>query len=131
MDCPACKDAMVVLELEQVEVDYCFDCGGIWLDAGELELLLEDGENSGELLKSFRQVKNSAEQPRKCPICLKKMIKTAAGNDVLIDKCKKDHGIWFDNGELQQVLTAGKLDQENRIQKLLAEMFSKNVNIKD
>ncbi len=40
MDCPVCKNAMITLELQEVEIDYCIDCGGIWLDAGELELLL-------------------------------------------------------------------------------------------
>ena len=39
MDCPACKEAMITLELEEVEIDYCPDCGGIWLDAGELGVL--------------------------------------------------------------------------------------------
>ena len=42
MDCPVCRSAMIVLEIEEVEIDYCTDCAGIWLDAGELEVLLED-----------------------------------------------------------------------------------------
>ena len=42
MDCPVCKNAMIVLELDEVEVDYCADCRGVWLDSGELELLLEE-----------------------------------------------------------------------------------------
>jgi Zn-finger nucleic acid-binding protein len=44
MDCPVCQDAMITLELSDVENDYCTDCGGIWLDAGELELLLGERE---------------------------------------------------------------------------------------
>ena len=46
MDCPVCKNAMITLELEQVEVDHCLECRGIWLDAGELELLLGDAERA-------------------------------------------------------------------------------------
>ena len=42
MDCPVCKDAMIVMELNEVEIDHCLSCSGIWLDAGELELLLEE-----------------------------------------------------------------------------------------
>ena len=38
MDCPNCSDPMVVLEIEQVELDHCLSCGGVWLDAGELEM---------------------------------------------------------------------------------------------
>ena len=72
MDCPVCKNAMITLELDQVEVDYCTDCGGIWLDAGELELLLEDSQDTEQLLSSFTPQPKCKERKRKCPICLKK-----------------------------------------------------------
>lgn len=42
MNCPACKIAMITLELAEVEIDHCVNCGGIWLDAGELEILMDD-----------------------------------------------------------------------------------------
>ena len=79
MDCPVCKSAMIVLELDEVEVDYCTDCEGIWLDAGELELLLGGAAASDALLGSFQSAK-TAEQKRKCPICLKKMDKVLVGD---------------------------------------------------
>ena len=75
VDCPLCKNAMIVLELQEVEVDYCTACGGIWLDAGELELLLGDSQNAQHLLDSFKIDPDCAEKRRKCPICLKKMQK--------------------------------------------------------
>jgi len=31
---------MMVLELNEVEVDFCSRCGGVWLDSGELEAVL-------------------------------------------------------------------------------------------
>ena len=130
MDCPVCKNSpMIVLELDEVEVDFCFDCNGIWLDAGELELLLDDCQKAAELLRSFRMIKNSGEQLRKCPICLKKMQKVQVGDEdkpLLIDRCPKEHGLWFDEGELQDVLEAGNLDKEQKVQKLLADMFGQN-----
>ena len=49
MNCPVCKNPMVVLELDQIEIDHCLHCGGIWLDAGELELLLETEEDKARL----------------------------------------------------------------------------------
>ena len=127
MDCPVCENAaMIVLELDEVEVDFCLDCNGIWLDAGELELLLEDEQKATELLRSFRVVKTSGEQIRKCPICLKKMQKVQLGQTdkpLLIDRCAREHGLWFDKGELQDVLKVGSLDKECKIQKLLEDMF--------
>ncbi len=126
MDCPVCKSAMITLELEDVEIDFCADCGGIWLDAGELEMLLDDRERAEKLLQSFKIDVNCTEKPRKCPICLKKMEKIIIGQAapaLLIDRCRKGDGLWFDKGELQDILNRGQLDKESKIQKLLADMF--------
>jgi len=127
MDCPVCKKAaMIVLELDEVEVDFCLDCNGIWLDSGELELLLEDEQKAAELLRSFQAAEAGDEQIRKCPICLKKMQKVQIGQankSLLIDRCAKGHGLWFDKGELQNVLKTDSFDKEQKIQKLLENMF--------
>jgi len=126
MDCPVCKSAMIVLELDEVEVDYCTECEGIWLDAGELELLLGGATQSEALLASFQPEKTD-EKRRKCPICLRKMDKVlvgdAAGGQELIDRCGKAHGLWFDRGELQNVLKMGQFDDEGRIRTLLGGLF--------
>lgn len=127
MDCPVCKSAMIVLELDEVEVDYCPDCGGIWLDAGELELLLGDSRQAKKLLDSFKVDSKCTERQRKCPICLKKMQKIAVGSSappLLIDKCAGGDGLWFDKGELQEILNKAVLDKDNKIQKLLADIFN-------
>ncbi|MFC1554768.1 zf-TFIIB domain-containing protein [candidate division KSB1 bacterium] len=125
MDCPVCKEPMVVLELNEVEIDFCYSCRGKWLDAGELELLIEESEDKDELLKSFQIDKGSKEKIRKCPICLKKMNKITCGTDnkILIDKCKKDHGIWFDEGELHDIIKMGSFDKDNKVLDLLKDIF--------
>lgn len=126
MDCPVCRNAMITLELQEVEIDYCTDCGGIWLDAGELEMLLDDRESADKLLKSFSVDRNCPEKPRKCPICLKKMEKVIVGQaepTLLIDRCRKGDGLWFDKGELQDIFSRAQLDEDSKIQKILADMF--------
>jgi len=126
VDCPVCKNAMIVLELAEVEVDYCTDCGGIWLDAGELELLLGNSQQTKQLLDSFKIDSNCTEKRRKCPICLKKMQKIVVGPatpPLLIDRCTRGDGLWFDHGELQNILDKAKLDKDNKIQKLLTDIF--------
>ena len=126
MDCPVCKSAMIVLELAEVEIDYCTDCGGVWLDAGELELLLEDSKSAKQLLYSFQISSLCSEKPRRCPICLKKMQKIVVSLStppLLIDKCPRGDGLWFDKGELSGILSTAQLDKENKIQKLLADIF--------
>jgi hypothetical protein len=131
MDCPVCKNAMITLELADVEIDHCTDCGGIWLDAGELELLLGSSQHTKQMLDSFRIYSESAEKPRKCPICDKKMKKIIVGSSkpiLLIDRCPKKDGLWFDKGELQDILNRAKLDKHNKVQKLLADMFGTEPN---
>lgn len=42
MKCPNCPDATLTLsERQGVEIDYCPQCRGVWLDRGELDKLLE------------------------------------------------------------------------------------------
>ena len=126
MDCPVCKNAMITLELQEVEIDYCIDCGGIWLDSGELELLLGEPGKAAQLLKSFKIDSRATEKTRKCPICSKKMQKVVVGSSkpiLLIDKCRRADGLWFDKGELNDMFERAHLDQDNKIQKLLTDMF--------
>lgn len=126
MNCPVCKDsAMIVLELESIEVDYCPECCGLWLDGGELEILLDDADSAKKLLDSMKS-SSIKEDFRKCPICRKKMHKIAVADDnnLVIDKCPSNHGLWFDKNELKDILTKANLDSDHKIQKLLTEMFS-------
>ena len=128
MDCPVCHEsAMITLELEEVEIDYCTKCEGIWLDAGELELLLGEPEKAKVLLDSFKIDTSSTEKVRKCPICDKKMLKVIVGSSkpvLLIDKCRRGDGLWFDRGELKNIFEKAQLDKDNKIQALLTNMFS-------
>ena len=41
MDCPRCKTAMNQRKRDDVEIDVCPQCNGVWLDGGELAKVLE------------------------------------------------------------------------------------------
>ena len=42
MKCPSCTDtALVMSDRQGVEIDYCPQCRGVWLDRGELDKLIE------------------------------------------------------------------------------------------
>ena len=42
MKCPVCKDVTLLMsEKNGVEIDYCPECRGIWLDRGELDKIVE------------------------------------------------------------------------------------------
>lgn len=140
--CPVCHDLMMVLEADQIEIDYCVVCQGIWLDEGELELLLEGAGQKDRFFQSFKKEIKSAEKTKRCPICRKKMDKISflpgsgtgasaqpelstgmQGNRMVVDGCPLKHGIWFDRGELLQALAGGGLPEDHEICRLLAQVF--------
>lgn len=42
MNCPHCTSTFLVMsERQGVEIDYCPQCRGVWLDRGELDMLIE------------------------------------------------------------------------------------------
>ena len=42
MKCPVCTAVNLVMsERQGVEIDYCPDCRGVWLDRGELDKIIE------------------------------------------------------------------------------------------
>ena len=110
MICPACKHDTIVVEYHSIELDYCNNCKGVWFDSGELELLLKSqGLKESKLFSdgilTSKEV-SSSEEKRNCPICDRKMKKTAIGGqpEILIDACRNEHGLWFDGGEVTQLM---------------------------
>lgn len=42
MKCPVCPDTTLLMsERQGVEIDYCPNCRGVWLDRGELDKLVQ------------------------------------------------------------------------------------------
>lgn len=41
MKCPNDQTTLVISERQNIEIDYCPECRGVWLDRGELDKMLE------------------------------------------------------------------------------------------
>ncbi len=42
MNCPVCKGVSLVMsERQGIEIDYCPQCRGVWLDRGELDKIID------------------------------------------------------------------------------------------
>jgi Zn-finger nucleic acid-binding protein len=41
MLCPTCKTPLTMSERQGIEIDYCQNCRGGWLDRGELDKIIE------------------------------------------------------------------------------------------
>ena len=65
MKCPVCKDVTLLMsERCGVEIDYCPECRGIWLDRGELEKIME--KEDAYIKKEVKEEsKHYEEKPRK------------------------------------------------------------------
>jgi Zn-finger nucleic acid-binding protein len=50
MKCPVDGTTLMMSERQGIEIDYCPDCRGVWLDRGELDRLLDraDREDRGD-----------------------------------------------------------------------------------
>ncbi len=134
MICPNCKQVMIVVEYRQIELDYCTGCKGVWFDSGELELLLhstnlESPELGMKEILGLPEVKSSGKK-RKCPICKRWMKETVVDEPVIhIDVCHRGEGIWFDGGEVNQLLKqlvqrqSVKEGMQQHIMTFLGEVF--------
>ena len=123
---------MIVLEMNQVEVDHCTRCGGVWLDAEEMDLLLDGSAGREEIRRRLTADGSSAEKKRRCPICSRKMEKALVsreGSDtrLRVDRCKRGHGTWLDGGELDALVKLSRFPEAHRIHGFLKSMFGGDV----
>ena len=133
MNCPKDHSPLIIVEHDQIAIDYCPECRGVWLDHGELELIMEKacGENAEACMNGLfhRQEAVTSEPKRRCPICHSNMRKERLGTEpeVIIDACSsRDDGLWFDGGELHQVmshLTDSTKDTDNKMLSFLKEIL--------
>lgn len=114
-DCPGCGASLHPTAARHgVEIDACASCGGIWLDAGELELLtsgLDPVPGTGATDEAGLRARVPAARPRdaevryrECARCREIMTRRNFGtiSGVIVDACPR-HGVFLDPGELEEV----------------------------
>ena len=103
--CPGCTHPMKKIVVADVTIDVCSDCGGIWLDRGELEELLQKRPKVEKKGEEELEEASRGQHYLSCPRCSKMMqlknYKRCSG--VLIDVCGK-HGCYLDAGEFEQIV---------------------------
>ena len=106
MQCPTCKvkDMLPVFTDQGVEIDYCPQCKGIWLDRGEIYYFFK---NPARLQKELENaIKLGKPSDRICPRTGKSMqgIKLLQG-ELTLDYSPSSGGLWFDGEELEKLMT--------------------------
>jgi Zn-finger nucleic acid-binding protein len=115
--CPSCDEAMVLFELEGVEIDRCLKCGGTWLDAGELELLA----GSGKLAEALFRGAGEAHGGRPCVRC-RAELRLLRVDGIEVDRCPRGHGLWLDRGELEKLIATCAEGEDARVARFLGDL---------
>jgi uncharacterized protein len=53
MNCPICHIELKMSERQGIEIDYCPQCRGVWLDRGELDKIVERSQAPGVYQQSY------------------------------------------------------------------------------
>jgi Zn-finger nucleic acid-binding protein len=134
MKCPNCQAELQSKTYTGLEVDFCRSCGGMWLDAEELDEL-EDKAFDQDGLKGSLMVSGTSSN-RRCPHCdgqLKRFQYRLYSLE--LEYCQNEHGYWLDAGEEKRVLEimeqrerdmARKFDAESEWQKTLTKLRKKS-----
>ena len=110
MNCPRCQTALetqpIIERNDEIIVDKCPSCQGIWFDKNELQPL----ENISEpVLMEWRKIPNEYDQltALNCPFCsdhpMMKKAEHPRDEKVIFDFCERCEGIWLDGGELEAI----------------------------
>jgi Zn-finger nucleic acid-binding protein len=60
MNCPKCYEPLRVSDRQGIEIDYCPDCRGVWLDRGELDKIIERTLNFDMQRSSYEDHRGTA-----------------------------------------------------------------------
>lgn len=115
MDCPKCavgklNEVTVRIHVsgpdQELKVDQCFTCEGVWFDRGELEQYLKGKFKAiSSAMMPDEALKELSQQVGKCPRCHKPMSKQPSRmkRNVIVDYCRKCEGFWLDCTEVDQM----------------------------
>jgi Zn-finger nucleic acid-binding protein len=94
-DCPDCKTRLQPFWVparrlgDEVELDRCNDCGGVWFDAGELS------DASGKSVKS-----RNVSTDRRCPACGASLLQAQLADGPEVETCPSCRGTFLEARDL-------------------------------
>jgi len=128
--CIKCDSDQQRVKVGGVEIDRCPNCGGLWLDDGEIDRLTTSVRASGgaEIEEMIRKLSGSDPAPNggnvatdaeavrqtPCPACRGKLTAALIGG-VTIALCNSCQGMFLDAGELQHAMKLVGRDEATTI----------------
>ncbi len=116
--CIKCGHEMLPEMVQEVEVDVCPNCGGLWLDAEEIRLLSAKSEAELASLKKIIQEIEPDSPGRTestdfhCPACDERLTLAVLG-PIRVEHCPSCDGMYLDKGELDRAIEVLRLRGRN------------------
>ena len=106
--CPRCAVPLFCGIADEITLEGCGVCGGIWLDNEATQAIANvaapHAVELADRAAAHATVKNVAtNEDLPCPVCHATMVRASAGAGIVIDICNA-HGTWLDAGELRAVV---------------------------
>lgn len=113
MNCPKCRCPMEPVKFQDVELDRCTHCKGLWFDAGEHEALKKlAGSEKVDVGRAAVGRKYDKIQTATCPRCNVEMRSIPAPHQrhITLDSCPTCGGVFMDAGEFKDFKDEGLWD---------------------
>ena len=126
--CPRCESGLAEVVLDGATGGRCSDCGGTWIDRGDVFLAMDLSTEAGRKVPTLAEVRAAIPpQPAKeptgkrhlpCPRCGQPMVRRMAAplSGVLADLCPRD-GLWFGGNDYERFaafVAAGGIELSRR-----------------
>lgn len=106
MECPKCQARMEEVRFEDIEVDRCVRCGGIWFDVLEYDKLRRRaGSEAIDTGPTWQAPMHDVQGKVFCPVdgnLMTRMVDAAQPN-IGVESCPVCHGTFFDAGEFTEL----------------------------
>ena len=113
MRCPKCRADMEQVVYEGTEIDRCTICGGIWFDAGEIEVM-RDKQAAATIDTGDAKIgkESNAIDHYQCPRCSGSMVRVVDPKQTHIwyETCSSCSGSYLDAGELRDLSSVSIAD---------------------
>lgn len=120
MICPKCSAEMEEAVYDEVRVDRCTNCKGLWFDTGELEELRKDTWMADYILdtgdakvgKRYNRLDKIT-----CPVCSDAMVEEFDQDQphIMYERCPNGHGTFLDAGEFTDLMHKTFWDRFKRL----------------
>jgi len=102
VQCPKCGGTLQMVRQDNIEVDRCDQCGGLWFDMLELERLVKmRGSEAVDVGDVVEGGQHNQQGKIECPRCHTQMIRMVDlhQHHIWFESCPVCYGKWFDAGE--------------------------------